>query len=76
MDWKVGTARDAVSSNYLSSFQVRQVLQLFSAENDKLELAKLSYRNMVDAQNFRQLYDLFSYQSQAELDRYIRDTRY
>jgi len=73
---KLGSARDLVNTNYLSTLQVRQVLQIFSSENDKLELAKVSYKNIVDRQNFRQLYDLFSYQSQAELDRYVRDTRF
>lgn len=73
---KMGTARDAVNNNYFNTYQVRQILQIFSSESDRLELAKLSYRNVVDQQNFRQLYDLFSYQSQTELDRYTRDFRY
>ena len=73
---KMNTARDAASNNFLSTYQTRQILQIFSSESDRLELAKLSYRNIVDQQNFRQLYDLFSYQSQSELDRYVRDFRY
>ena len=73
---KMNTAKDGVNNNYLNTYQVRQILQIFSSENDRLELAKLSFRNVVDQQNFRQLYDLFSYQSQTELDRYTRDFRY
>lgn len=73
---KMSTARDAMNNNYFNTYQVRQILQIFSSETDRLELAKLSYRNVVDQQNFRQLYDLFSYQSQTELDRYTRDFRY
>lgn len=73
---KMSTAKDGVNNNYLNTYQVRQILQIFSSENDRLELAKLSYRNVIDQQNFRQLYDLFSYQSQTELDRYTRDSRY
>ena len=72
---KLSTARDGMSNNYFNTNQVRQILQIFTSETDRLELAKLSYRNAVDQQNFRQLYDLFSYQSQSELDRYIRDLR-
>jgi hypothetical protein len=72
---KLGTARDAVNSNYFTTSQVRQILQVFSSENDQLELAKLSYTKLVDQQNFRQLYDLFSRRSQNELDNYIRDGR-
>ena len=69
---KLNTAKDAVGRNYFTTYQVRQILQIFSPENDKLELAKLAYKNTVDQNNFRQLYDLFSYQKQAELDSYTR----
>jgi len=73
---KLGTAKDALNSNYFNIYQVRQVLQIFSSENDKLELTKLVYKNLVDRQNFRQLYDLFSYNGQTELDRYVREFRF
>jgi hypothetical protein len=73
---KLSTARNGITGNYLSANQVKQILQLFSSESDRLDLAKASYRNLVDQQNFRQLYDLFSYQGQSELDRYIQSSRY
>jgi hypothetical protein len=73
---KMATAREGINGNYFNTYQVRQILQIFSSENDRLELAKLSYRNLVDPQSFRQLYDLFSYQTQSELDRYVKDFRY
>jgi hypothetical protein len=73
---KMNTAKDALNANYFNTYQVKQVLQIFSSESDKLELAKQSYKNLVDRQNFRQLYDLFSYQSQSDLDRYVKDFRY
>lgn len=72
---KLSTAKDEISNHYFTSGQVRQVLQLFSSESDKLELAKISYKNVVDRQNFRKLYDLFSYRSQTELDQYTKDIR-
>jgi hypothetical protein len=73
---KMSTAKDEINGHYFTTGQVRQLLQLFSSETDKLELAKLSYRNVVDRQNFRQLYDLFTYRSQKELDQFIGDFRY
>jgi len=74
---KINTAKDGINSNYFTTQQVRQVLQLFSSENDKLELAKLAYRNTVDQRNFSQLYDVFAYQSSRdELDQYIRNNRW
>jgi hypothetical protein len=73
---KLSAARDEIGNNYFNTSQVRQVLQIFSSESDKLELAKLSYKKIADRQNFRQLYDLFSNRSQTELDQYTRDFRY
>lgn len=74
---KTTIAKDAFSRSYFSTTQVRQILQLFNSESDKLELAKLAYRNTVDQRSFFQLYDVFSFQSSKdELDRYIRDFRY
>jgi hypothetical protein len=73
---RLGNAKDAINKNYFYTSQTRQVLELFTSENEKLELAKLFYAKLVDRQNFRQLYDLFSYSSQSELDRFTRDNRY
>ena len=73
---KYNTAKDGVAANYLATAQVRQLLQLFSSENERLELAKLAYRNTVDQGSYRTLYDLFSYNAQQQLDRSIRDYRY
>ena len=74
---KINTAKEGINENYFTTLQVRQILQLFSSENDKLELAKLAYRNTVDQRNYAQLYDVFSYQSSRdELDQYIRNNRW
>jgi hypothetical protein len=74
---KQSVAKDAINSNYFTTLQVRQILQLFSSENDKLELAKLAYRNTVDQRSYTQLYDVFSSQrSRDELDQYIRNNRW
>jgi hypothetical protein len=44
-----------------------------SSEDNRLNLAKLAFDNIVDQQNFRQLYDLFDSQSSRdELDNYIK----
>jgi hypothetical protein len=73
---KINTAREGINSNYFTTVQVRQIVQLFSSENDKLELAKMAYRNTVDQRNYSQLYDVFAYQSSKdELDQYIRNNR-
>lgn len=74
---KMNTAKDALDRNYFTTEQVRQVLDLFSSENDKLELAKLAYRHTVDQRNYSRLYEVFAYQSsREELDQYIRNNRW
>lgn len=71
---KYSTAIDIFSSttNYFTTQQARQIIGLLSSESNRLELAKLAFDNIVDQQNFRQLYDLFESQaSKDELDNYV-----
>jgi len=72
---KYSTAVDIFNSstNYFTTQQVRQIIALLSSESNRLDLAKLSYDNIVDQQNFKSLYDLFGTQaSKDELDEYVR----
>lgn len=65
------------SDNYFTTEQVRQIISLLSDESNRLELAKLAYDNVVDKQNFRNLYTLFDkQQSKDELDDFIRNIHY
>ena len=73
---KYNTAKDAVGRYYFSSEQVRGLLQLVSSESQRLELAKMAYRNTVDKQAYNQVYSLFSRSAQRELDDYTRSNRY
>jgi len=73
---KMSVAKHGFTERHFATQQVRQVLQLFAADRDKLELAKLAYRNTTDQRNYHQLYDVFSFQrSRKELDQYIRNNR-
>jgi hypothetical protein len=59
--------------NYFSTEQAKKLIGLVSAESNRVELAKLSFDNIVDPQNFREIYDLLSSQSSRdEVDEYIR----
>jgi hypothetical protein len=72
---KYNAAVDAFSSsdNYFTTQQAHQIIALLSDESNRLNLAKLAFDNIVDQQNFRQLYDLFDSQSSKdELDNYIK----
>jgi len=48
------------SGNYFTTYQVSQLLSLISNENDRLPLAKTAYDNIVDVNNYSQLYALFN----------------
>ena len=61
-------------SNYFSTEQAKKLIGMVSSESNRVELAKLSFDNIVDNQNFRQIYDLLSSQSSTdEVDNYVKE---
>ncbi|MEO6220767.1 MAG: DUF4476 domain-containing protein [Ginsengibacter sp.] len=69
------TENDAFNNpnNYFSTSQIKQLLTLITSENDRLDLAKLSYRSATDSANFTQLYELFKNQeSRDDLNNFLR----
>jgi len=70
---KLKSATQVVKTSSLTSAQVKQLVLLFSFENNKLELAKQAYMTTVDKRNYYMLNDVFSFNSSRdELARYIR----
>jgi len=70
---KLKSATQVVKTSSLTSAQVKQLVLLFSFENNKLELAKQAYLSTVDKKNYYMLDDVFSFNSSRnELARYIR----
>jgi hypothetical protein len=76
--WQAGAKVTAISNafantnNYFTTSQSRQLIQLIDAESNRLQLAKSSYRNITDPNNFPLLYDLFNSQSSLdELKAYV-----
>ena len=72
---KVRDIRDAFNntSYYFSTAQIRQLLSIAASENDRLELAKLSWSRVTDPTYFTQLFDLFTNQaSRDDLNTYIQ----
>jgi hypothetical protein len=62
------------TGNYFTSSQVVQLLQLISAETNRLQLAKASYRTVVDPINFTSVSNLlYSQSSRDELAAYINN---
>lgn len=66
-------AKQIIDRNYFSSDQVKYLMQLFSFENNRLELAKSAYRYTTDQRNYFVVYDALSYSnSKEQLADYIR----
>jgi Domain of unknown function (DUF4476) len=69
-------AKEIVEDNYLSAGQVKQMLQLFSFDVNKLELAKYAYSKTIDKNNYFMLYDVIALNSYKErLAEFIRNNR-
>ena len=69
---RMGIARQMFDANYFKAEQVRELLQMFSFENYRLDLAKYAYRNTTDKNNYYLVNDVFSYSSsKQELARFI-----
>ena len=61
---RVAVIREALgSSDHFTTNQVRQLLTLVTAENTRLELAKLSYAMVTDQNNFARVNTLFTSQA-------------
>ncbi|HZG99963.1 MAG TPA: DUF4476 domain-containing protein [Flavisolibacter sp.] len=66
--------KQALQDNYFTAEQVKLMAQLFSFEDDKLQVAKLAYNRTVDKTNYHLLYSILSYSSSKEdLARYIME---
>ena len=78
--WPVSTQMNSLtnvfnnSSNYFTTYQASQLIQIVIAESNRLQLAKLAYRSITDGSNFYQVYDLLLLQSSKnELQAYVNN---
>ena len=73
---RLTSAKVIVDKNNFTTQQVKELMLLFTFENNRLEIAKYAYRKTVDKQNYFQLNDAFSFSSsKEELARFIRESR-
>lgn len=71
-DQKLKIAKQILTTNCMSSAQVKQIMALFSFEETKLDWAKFAYGKTTDPQNYYQLNDGFTYPSSVDaLNEYI-----
>jgi|CXWL01.1.fsa_nt_gi hypothetical protein len=73
---RLTSAKVIMDKNNFTTQQVKELMLLFTFENNKLEVAKYAYRKTVDKQNYYQLNDaLFFSSSKDDLARFIRESR-
>lgn len=76
--WPVTTQVNSINSafantgNYFTAYQAGRLIQLVTNEAYRLQLAKASYRSIVDPSNFYTIRDLlYSQSSRTELEAYV-----
>lgn len=71
-DSKMTMAKQVIKNNCLTTAQVKEIMEIFSFEETKLDLAKFAYDRTVDPNNYYKLNDAFTFESTIEeLDKYI-----
>jgi len=71
-DDKLTLARQALGNSTFYAEDLKRVLDQFTYDSKKLELAKQLYRNVYDPHNFYVVYDSFRFDSdRRELERYV-----
>ncbi len=73
---KMTIAKQVVSNACLFAGQVRELMQLFTFENSRLDLAKVAYDHTYDIGNYYKVNDAFTFESSIdELNEYIESRR-
>ena len=71
---KLKSASQIISTNFFTAEQVKEMMLLFTFENNKLEIAKQAYSKTIDKQNYYCVSDGLSFRSSKdELARFIRE---
>ena len=73
---RLETAKQIIDRNYFTSQQVKEMVLLFTFENNRLDIAKYAYGKTVDKGNYFIMNDAFAINSNKErLSEYIREYR-
>ena len=71
---RLATAKQIIDQNYFTSQQVKEMVLLFTFENNRLDIAKYAYGKTVDKGNYFMMNDAFTFNNNKEaLKEYIRE---
>ncbi|MDX2003603.1 MAG: DUF4476 domain-containing protein [Chitinophagales bacterium] len=69
---KLTIARQVIAQNYFTSFQVKQLMCLFTFESSRLEIAKFAYPYVLDQNRYFVVNDAFTFESSIyELNQFL-----
>lgn len=75
-DTKSSTFKQVVSNKCVNTKQVKELLQLFTFEETKLEMAKYAYGYVADPSNYYTINDIFTFDSSKdELSNYVMSNK-
>jgi hypothetical protein len=63
---KLKIAKQFIAANYFTAAQIKELANVFSYENSKLDIAKFAYDYTIDKGNYFMVNDVFSYSSSKE----------
>jgi len=73
---KLMVVKQALSVNYFTVSQVKELMQLFTYDESKLEIAKLAYERTVDRENYYRVNEELTYSSsKEELNKFLMNYR-
>ena len=67
------TAKQVIDQNNFTSQQVKEMMLLFTFENNRLDIAKYAYGKTVDKGNYFVVNDAFTFNSKEKLNEYIHE---
>ena len=71
---RLETAKQIIDQNFFTSQQVKEIVLLFTFENNRLDIAKYAYGKTADKGNYFIMNDAFAFNSNKEkLSEYIRE---
>lgn len=75
-DGKLDIMRTQLVRTSFNTRQIEEMMKTLSFDKNRLELAKMAYKNCIDRRNYFELFDAFDFESYArELNKYIQNQR-
>ena len=75
-DTKVNTFKQIVSSKCVITSQVKELLQIFDFEDNKLAMAKYAYTYVADPSNYYSINDIFTFDNnKTDLSNYVMNNK-